>query len=68
MLTPCATEDEAKARASEALIRGHRAEARTLAGVEPKKRIGWREARHCAQSSNTGAIMSLRRRLNVFAG
>jgi len=62
LLTPCAKEDEA----SEALIRGRRVEARTLPGVGPKKRIGWREARDWAQSSNAGA--SLRRRLNMFAG
>ncbi|HKN28681.1 MAG TPA: hypothetical protein VJY34_12660 [Roseiarcus sp.] len=68
LLTPCATEDEAKALASEALIRGLRVEAGTNPGVEPKKRIGWRAAHHWAQSSNPGAIMSLRRRLNVFAG
>ena len=68
LLTTCATEDEAKARASEALIRGLRVEAGTIPGVEPRKRIGCRAAHDWAQSSNAGAIMSLRRRLDVFAG
>ncbi len=63
-----ATDSEAKACASEALIRGLRVEAGTLPGVEPEVRIGWRAAHHWAQSSNAGSIMSLRRHLNMFAG
>jgi hypothetical protein len=66
-LTPCATEDEAKARASDALIRGLRVEAGTIPGVEPTVRIGWRQAHDWAQSSNARAIRSLHRRLGVFA-
>jgi hypothetical protein len=68
LLTLCATEDEAKASASEALIRGLRVEAGTIPGIKPERRIGWRAAHHWAQSSNAGPIMSMRRRLNVFPG
>ena len=67
MLTPCSTEDEAKARASDALVRGLRVEAGTIPGVEPRVRIGWRKAHDWAQSSNAGAIRNLRRRLGEFA-
>ena len=68
VLTACATEDEAKVCASQALVRGLRVEAGTIPGIEPRKRIGWRAAQRWAQSSNDGSIMSLRRRLSVFAG
>lgn len=68
LLMCCATEEEAKARASEALVRGLRVEAGTIPGIEPEVRMGWRAAHAWAQSSNPGAIMSLRRRLGIFAG
>ena len=67
LLTPCETEDEARACASRALARGLRVEAGTLPGIEPRQRIGWKAAYDWAQSSNDGAIMSLRRRLSMFA-
>ncbi len=67
LLTHCETEDEAKACASRALIRGLRVEAGTVPGIQPRERIGWRAAHDWAQSSNDGAIMSLRRRVGMFA-
>ena len=67
LLTPCETEDEAKACASRSLARGLRVEAGTLPGVEPRARIGWRAAHRWAQSSNAGSIISMRRRLGEFA-
>jgi hypothetical protein len=67
LLTACSTEDEAKALASKALVRGMRVEAGTVPGVEPKVRIDRLEAHHWAQSSNGDAIMGLRRRLASFA-
>jgi hypothetical protein len=68
LLTLCTTEDEAKARASEALIHRLRFEAGTIPGVESERRIGWRAAHDWARSPNAGAIVSLRRGLNIFAG
>ncbi len=66
-LTSCATEEEAKAFASQALSCGLRVEAGTAPGVTPHRRIGWRAAHDWAQSSNEGAIKSLYRRLGAFA-
>ena len=67
LLTPCASEQAAKAVASRALARGLRVEAGTAPRVEPKIHVGWLAAHHWAQSSNQEAIMSLRRRLLEFA-
>ncbi len=66
-LTSYDTEEEAKAFAAQALSRGFRVEAGTAPRGEPGSRIGWRDAHDWAQSSNDGAIMSLYRRLGVFA-
>ncbi len=68
VLTACETEDEAKACASKALIRGLKVEAGAVPGSGQRTRIGWRAAHDWAQSSNDGSIMSLRRRLGAFAG
>ena len=65
-LTTCASEEAAKEFAAKALARGLRVEAGTIPGIEPKIRVGWRAAHDWAQSSNEGAIMSLRRRLIEF--
>jgi hypothetical protein len=67
LLTACATEQAAKEVAAEALARGVRVAAGTVPGGEPRIRVGWRAAHHWAQSSNKGAIMSLRRRVFEFA-
>ena len=63
LLTQHLTEDAAKAFASRELRRGVRVEAGTIPGIEPEIRISWRKAHHWAQSSDTDAIMGLRRRL-----
>ena len=67
-LAACANEQAAKEIASRALVRGLRVQAGTIPGIEPKVRVEWRAAHHWAQSSNDGAIMSLRRRLIEFTG
>ncbi len=67
LLTACATEDEAKALASTFLGRGFRIEAGTVPGIEPQVRIAGPAAHHWAQSSNSRAIMGLRKRLEAFA-
>ena len=66
ILTAYETEEEAKAHASKALVRGFRIEAGTVPGIEPRIRIGGSDAHHWAQSSNAEAIMSLRQRLASF--
>ncbi len=67
LLTACATEDEAKALASTFLGRGFRIEAGTVPGIEPQVRIAGPAAHHRAQSSNSRAIMGLRKRLEAIA-
>ncbi|HTR13472.1 MAG TPA: hypothetical protein VMI72_09540 [Roseiarcus sp.] len=66
-LTPCASEDEAKALALTAIARGLRVEAGTAPGVLPRSRIGWRAAHHWARSEKPGSIVDLKRRLAEFA-
>jgi hypothetical protein len=66
-LDVCETEDEAKALAAEAIVRGLRVEAGTAPGVEPRVRIGWRTSREWARQPDDRGIMSLRRRLADFA-
>jgi hypothetical protein len=61
-----ATEEDAKAFASDALSCGFRVEAGTTPGVAPRRRVGWRDAYDWAQSRNDGAIKSLYRRLDAF--
>jgi len=66
-LTSPATEEEAKAFASQALSRGCRVEAGTAPRGEQGRRIGWTDAHDWAQSSNEGAVLNLFRRLDAFA-
>jgi hypothetical protein len=67
MLTPHASEEDARAFASSAIRRGLRVEAGTVPGVEPKVRIDWCAAYHWAQHRNENSIMGLQRRLAGFA-
>ena len=68
LLTPHASEEEARVFASSAILRGLRVEAGTAPGVEPRVRIGWRAANHWAHEPHENSIMGLRRRLAGFAG
>jgi len=67
-LTPHASEEEARAFASRAILRGLRVEAGTTPGTEPRVRIDWRAAYGWAREDDANSIMGLRRRLSGFAG
>jgi hypothetical protein len=66
-LTSCATEEEAKAFAADAISSGCQVEAGTAPFGEQGRRIGWREAAAWAQSAEGASVRVFDRSLDSCA-